>query len=45
MLTYSTRNKTVTKKDEISLPSSDEEIAWIHFHQLIQINFNPLSIV
>ncbi|MBM7660230.1 magnesium transporter [Bacillus mesophilus] len=32
MLIYSTRNNTVTKKDEFSLPTSNEEIAWIHFH-------------
>lgn len=32
MLIFSPSDKTVTKKEEISLPASGEEIAWIHFH-------------
>lgn len=41
MLIYSTNNKTVTKRDVISLPSSKEEIAWIHFHPSNTNEFEP----
>ncbi len=53
MLVYSADNKTVTEKDELSLPVSREEIAWIHFHPsnanqfesfVKQLNIHPLAL-
>ncbi|MBM6616519.1 magnesium transporter CorA family protein [Bacillus suaedaesalsae] len=41
MLTYSSSNKTVTCKNEFSLPSSTNDIAWIHFHPTNSEQFEP----
>jgi magnesium transporter len=53
MLIYSPNNKSVTKKDDISLPASREDIAWIHFHPsnstqfetfIKSLNIHPLAL-
>lgn len=41
MLIYSANNRTVMKKEEISLPASSEDIAWIHFHPSNANQFEP----
>lgn len=41
MLIYSANAKSVTKKDDISLPASREDIAWIHFHPSNSNQFEP----
>jgi magnesium transporter len=41
MLIYSANNKTVTQKEEVSLPASSEDIAWIHFHPSNANQFEP----
>lgn len=41
MLIYSANNKSVTKKEDISLPACREDIAWIHFHPSNSDQFEP----